>query len=155
MSLEKLKELRKRRMETAQLAYQKSKEYQLFCEKELAAKFREQQEYSKWRIKHQDDLFGELQGGDFSPDDLGKYMANLESMKFKKQQLEQELEISKRKYQAAEVKVQEKKQALSLITKKLEKLSEIIDIKINELTDGVGRAEEDAVDDLVAFRANG
>lgn len=154
MSLEKLKVLRKRRVEAAQLEYQKSKEYLLFCEKELANTYQKQQTYSKWCVKHQDDLFEELQGDYFSPDDLGKYRANLEKMKFKKQQLAEELVRGKKKYQAAEMKVQEKKAALSVLTKKLEKLSEIIDIKINELSEGMSRTEEDEVDDLVAFRAS-
>ena len=42
---------------------------------------------------------------------------------------------------------------LSLITKKLEKLSEIIDIKKKELSSGDSIKEEDEVDEIVAFRA--
>ena len=153
-SLKKLKELRKRRVERAYIELQSSKEYLLYCEKELAKKYHEQREYSAWRLRHQDNLFGELQSDYFSPEDLGSYLADLENMKFRKKQLEDALQNTKKKYEVAQKNAHEKQMALSLITKKLEKLSEIIDIQMKDLSSGAGRAEEDAVDELVAFRAS-
>ncbi|MCK5918641.1 MAG: YscO family type III secretion system apparatus protein [Cocleimonas sp.] len=153
MSLEKLKELRKRRKEGATIALQKSKEYLLACEREAAEKYNELQQYGQWRLQHQEELFSQLQAESFSPDDLGRYMSNIEGMKVKKSQLEEGLEEIKLKYQQAEQSLSERKAALSMITKKLEKLSEIIDIKKKELSSGDGLKEEDVIDEIVAFRA--
>jgi flagellar biosynthesis chaperone FliJ len=154
MSLEKLKELRKRRKEGATIALQKSKEYLLACEWEASIKYNEVQQFKQWRLQHQDALFSELQADSFSPEDLGRYMSNIETMKTKKNQLEQELEKIKLKYQHAEKTIAEKKIALLIITKKLEKLSEIIDIKKKEQSSGEGLKEEDVIDEIVAFRAS-
>jgi flagellar biosynthesis chaperone FliJ len=154
MSLEKLKELRKRRKEGATIALQKSKEYLLACEWEASIKYNEVQQFKQWRLQHQDALFSELQADSFSPEDLGRYMSNIETMKTKKNQLEQELEKIKLKYQQAEKTIAEKKIALLIITKKLEKLSEIIDIKKKEQCSGDGLKEEDVIDEIVAFRAS-
>ncbi|HIO92672.1 MAG TPA: hypothetical protein EYG68_07485 [Leucothrix mucor] len=154
MSLEKLKDLRKRRMEQAYIALQNSKEYLIFCEKDLAKKFHQQREYSKWRLKHQDELFGDLQSGIFAPEDLGNYMADIEHMKYRKKQLEDDLNNAKKKYQQAEKNVHEKQQALSLIVKKLEKLTEIIKMKMEGLSAELDRREENTVDEIVAFRAS-
>ncbi|MCK5810218.1 MAG: YscO family type III secretion system apparatus protein [Cocleimonas sp.] len=153
MSLEKLKALRKRRKEGATIALQKSKAYLLACERESAEKYNELQQYGQWRLQHQEELFSQLQADSFFPDDLGRYMSNVDRMKVKKNQLEEELEAIKLKYQQAEKSLGEKKMALSVITKKLEKLSEIIDIKKKELTSGDGLKEEDVIDEIVAFRA--
>ena len=154
MSLEKLKELRKRRMEAASIALRRSKTYLFACEQELNAKHQELQQYAHWRLQHQDVLFTQLEANSFSPNDLNQYLANIEELKVKKQQLEVSLEALRQKYQQAENNINDRKMALSLITKKLEKLSEIIDIKKKELSSGDGRKEEDSVDEIVAFRAN-
>ena len=154
MSLEKLKELRKRRMEGASIALRKSKEYLFGCEQELLAKQNELQQYAQWRLQHQDDLFTQLQANSFSPDDLGRYLSDVDGLKVRKKQIEEQLETAKIKYQQAEININEKKMALSLITKKLEKLSEIIDIKKKELSSGDSLKEEDAIDEIVAFRAS-
>lgn len=154
MSLEKLKELRKRRMEGASIALRKSKEYLLNCEQAVFEKQNELQQYGQWRLQHQDDLFSQLQANSFSPNDLARYSSNIEELKVKKQQLEASLEDLKQKYQQAERNINERKMALSLITKKLEKLSEIIDIKKKELSSGDSLKEEDAIDEIVAFRAS-
>ena len=154
MSLEKLKDLRKLRMERAFIELQNSKKYLLFCEKELAKKFHKQREYSKWRLIHQDEMFGDLQSSIFAPEDLGDYLADLERMKYKKKQFEDDLETAKKKYASAEKNVQEKQQALSLIVKKLEKLSEIIEMQMEGLASGIDRKEENTVDEIVAFRAS-
>ena len=153
MSLEKLKELRKRRMEGASIALRKSKEYLLSCEQEVYGKQHELEQYAQWRLQHQDDLFNQLQSNSFSPDDLGRYLADVDGLKFKKQQIKEALETAKKKHQQAERNINEKKMTLSLITKKLEKLSEIIDIKKKELSSGDSIKEEDEVDEIVAFRA--
>lgn len=154
MSLEKLKELRKRRKEGATIALQKSKEYLLACEREAAKKHNELQHFKQWRLQHQEALFSELQTDSFSPEDLGRYMSTIEHMKATKHQLEQALEATKLKYQQAEKNIAEKKSSLSIITKKLEKLSEIIDIKKQEHRSGDGLKEEDVIDEIVAFRAS-
>lgn len=154
MSLEKLKKLRKRRKEGATIALQKSKEYLLACEREAAEKYNELQQYGQWRLQHQEALFSQLQADSFSPDDLGRYMSNIEGMKVKKSQLEEAVEATRLKYQQAEKNLAERKVALSIITKKLEKLSEIIDIKKKELSSGDGLKEEDVIDEIVAFRAS-
>jgi len=154
MSLEKLKNLRKLRMERATVELQNSKDYLLFCEKELAKKFRKQREYSKWRLIHQDEMFGDLQSNIFAPEDLGNYLADIERMKYKKKQLEDDLENAKKKYKLAENNMHEKQQALSLIVKKLEKLSEIIEMQMEGLAAGIDRKEENTVDEIVAFRAS-
>ena len=154
MSLEKLKDLRKLRMERAFIELQKSKEYVLFCKKELEKKFHKQREYSKWRLIHQDEMFGDLQSGIFAPEDLGNYLADLERMKYKKKQLENDLENEKKKYKLAEKKVIEKQQALSLIVKKLEKLTEIIEMNKEGVAAEIDRKEENTVDEIVAFRAS-
>jgi flagellar biosynthesis chaperone FliJ len=154
MSLEKLKELRKRRKEGATIALQKSKEYLLACEREAAEKFNELQQYAQWRLQHQEELFSQLQADSFSPDDLGRYTSNIDGMKVKKSQLEEELGAIQLKYQQAEKNLAERKMALSIITKKLEKLSEIIDIKKKELASGDGLKEEDVIDEIVAFSAS-
>ena len=153
MSLEQLKTLRKRRKEGATIALQKSKEYLLACEREVAGKVNELQQYGQWRLQHQEELFSQLQADSFSPDDLGRYMSNIEGMKVKKSQIAEELEAIKLKYQQAEKNIVERKLALSVITKKLEKLSEIIDIKKKELSSGDGLKEEDVIDEIVAFKA--
>lgn len=153
MSLEKLKELRKRRMEGASIALRKSKEHLLICEQAVFGKQNELQQYAQWRLQHQDDLFTQLQSNSFSPEDLGRYMSDIDGLKIKKQQIEEELETARLKYQQAGKSIQERKMALSLITKKLEKLSEIIDMKKKELSSGDSMKEEDAVDEIVAFRA--
>jgi flagellar biosynthesis chaperone FliJ len=154
MSLEKLKELRKQRKEGATIALQKSKEYVLACEREADEKFNELQQYAQWRLQHQEELFSQLQADSFSPDDLGRYISNINEMKVKENQLEKELAAIKLKYQQAEKNLAERKVALSIITKNLEKLSEIIDIKKKELASGDGLKEEDVIDEIVAFRAN-
>ncbi len=154
MSLEKLKELRKRRMEAASIALRKSKEYLLACEQELNEKQQEVQQYAIWQLQQQNTLFSQLEANSFSPNDLGKYQADIEELKVKKQQLEASLEVLKQKYQQAENTINNRKLSLSVITKKLEKLSEIIDIKKEEHSSGAGRKEEDRVDEIVAFRAN-
>jgi flagellar biosynthesis chaperone FliJ len=154
MSLDKLKELRKRRKEGATIALQKSKAYLIACEQEATAKYNELQHYAQWRLERQETLFSALQTDSFSPDDLGRYQANIQSMKAKKNQLEEEVEAIKRKYQQAEENIAEKKRSLSIITKKLEKLSEIIEIKKQELSSGDGLKEEDVIDEIVAFRAS-
>ena len=154
MSLEQLKRLRKRRKEGATIALQRSKEYLLACEREAAEKYNELQQYGQWRLQHQEELFSQLQQVDnFSPDDLGRYMSNIEGMKAKKTQIEEELKAIKLKYQQAEKNIAERKAALSIITKKLEKLSEIMDITEKELSSGDGLKEEDVIDEIVAFRA--
>jgi flagellar biosynthesis chaperone FliJ len=153
MSLEKLKDLRQRRKEGATIALQKSKAYLLACEHESAEKYNELQQYGQWHLQHQEALFSQLQADSFFPDDLGRYMSNVDRMKVRKSQLEEELEAIKLKYQQAEKSLVEKKMALSMITKKLEKLSEIIDIKKKEQTSGEGLKEEDVIDEIVAFRA--
>ena len=154
MSLDKLKELRKRRKEGATIALQKSKAYLMACEHEVTAKHSELKNYVQWRLQQQEALFSALQADSFSPDDLGCYQANIDSMKAKKNKLEEEVEAIKHKYQQAEKNIAEKKKALSLITKKLEKLSEIIKIKKKELSSGEGLKEEDVIDEIVAFRAS-
>ncbi len=154
MSLEKLKDLRKRRMERATIELKNSKEYLLFCEKEVAKKFQKQREYAQWRLQHQDELFGDLQAGIFAPEDLGNYLADVERMKYKKKQLEDDLDNAKKKYKQAEKNVHEKQLALSLIVKKLEKLSEIIEMQMEGLAAGIDRQEENVVDEIVAFRAS-
>ncbi len=153
MSLEQLKTLRQRRKEGATIALQKSKEYLLACEREAAEKYNELQQYGQWRLQHQEELFSQLQADSFSPDDLGRYMSNIEGMKVKRSQIEAELEAIKLKYQQAEKNIVERKVALSIITKKLEKLSEIMDIKKKELSSGDGLKEEDVIDEIVAFKA--
>ncbi len=154
MSLEKLQELRKRRMERATVELQNSKDYLRFCEKDLEKKFNKQNEYNQWHLRHRDELFGDLQSGIFAPEDLGNYLADLERMKFRKKQLEDDLETAKKTYQQARQRVREKQQALSLIVKKLEKLSEIIEMQMEGLASEVDRKEEDIVDEIVAFRAS-
>ncbi len=154
MSLEQLKELRKRRRDAASIALRKSKEYLFACEQEVVAKDQELQHYAQWRLQHQDQLFAQLQANSFSPNDLGRYLSNIEELKLKKQQIEASLNDLRQKYQQAERNINEKKIGLSLITKKLEKLSEIIAIKKTELSSGDDRREEDTVDEIVAFRAS-
>lgn len=154
MSLEKLKELRTLRMEKAHRELQNSKEYVLFCENELAEKYHEKKRYSQWQRQHQNDLFGELQGDVFSIGALESYQINRDKMKAHRQQLKQELIALKEKYQGAERQAHEKKLALSLISKKLEKLSEIIDITEKEQNQGTNLEEEDEIDEIVAFRAS-
>ncbi len=154
MSLEQLKELRKRRRDAASIALRKSKEYLFACEQELIAKDQELQDYAQWRLQHQNQLFSQLQANSFSPNDLERYLSNIEELKLKKQQIEASLNDLKQKYQRAEKNINEKKINLSLITKKLEKLSEIIDIKKTEFSSGDGQKEEDSVDEIVAFRAS-
>ena len=145
MSLEKLKDLRKLRMERARVDLQNSKKYLLFCEKDLAKKYQKQRAYSKWRLQHQDEMFGDLQANIFAPEDLGTYLADLERMKFRKKELEDDIENAKKKYKAAEKNLHEKQQALSLIVKKLEKLSEIIEMQMEGLSTVLDRKEEDSV----------
>jgi hypothetical protein len=86
MSLEKLKELRKRRMEGASIALRKSKEYLLICEQGVFSKQNELQQYAQWRLQHQDDLFTQLQSNSFSPEDLGRYLSDIDSLKVKKKE---------------------------------------------------------------------
>jgi hypothetical protein len=154
MSLEQLKQLRKRRKEGATIALQKSKEYLLACEHDTSKKHNELQQFKQWRLQHQATLFSELQADSFSPQDLGRYLSTIEKMQTTKHQLEQDLEATTLKYQQAEKNIAEKKVALSIITKKLEKLSEIIDIKKKEHSSGDGLKEEDVIDEIVAFRAS-
>lgn len=154
MSLEKLKELRKRRMEAASIALRKSREYLLVCEQEINKKQQEIQQYALWQLQQQNTLFSQLEANSFSPDDLGKYLSDIEALKIKQQQLEASLEILKQKYQQAKNTINERKLSLSIITKKLEKLCEIIDSKKKEVNATAKRKEEDSIDEIVSFRAN-
>jgi chromosome segregation ATPase len=126
MSLEKLKELRIRRMEQCFIELQTHK--QVLSEWQINAQKKRQQlaAFQQWRLNHQETLFTTLKDQPFSPQNLLDYRAKLEQLRQQEEQLRQELAGIQQALENAQIQVQRAQQQSTEANIKLEKLKEII-----------------------------
>lgn len=137
MDLEKLKKLRKRRMEQCFIELQTQR--QILADWQINVQQKEQQlaDFQLWRLTHQDALFASLQNQPFNPAMLMHYHAELEEFRKQEEALRGELNAIYQSLQAANAQVEVARQHSSQANIKLEKLKEII-----QLHDGKKPSEE-------------
>ncbi len=140
MSLEQLKEIRTRRMEKHTLEVSRARELLRQGEQAIEDKKTALETFVQWRLNQQDVLFNTLQGAAFSPQDLSNYMERLESLKKQEEDKNDEIKSAKEQLEVTRGKFREAQIALEEITKKVEKIKEII-------------AEEKRVSDIAKDRA--
>lgn len=155
MSLEQLKEIRQKRMERQAIEVGRCKDVMLKSEQDIEQKKQELDYYVNWRVDNQEKMFDNLQSAVFSPQDIQKYMDQQEHMKDEEKkhqeelkQAEAELEVTRQKYREARINLAE-------ITKKLEKINEMIKEDKRLLVEEEKRAEESQNDEIASLSYKG
>lgn len=126
MSLEKLKEIRNRRMEQRFIELQEQRRKLAESEMQLEDCKRQLASFQQWRLRHQEDLFHGLQNQPFAPHVLFDYQTQLEQFRLQEEHLQGEVANTQQQVQVAAQQVQQAEQNSREANLKLEKLREII-----------------------------
>lgn len=126
MSLEQLREIRERRLEKMTLEVSRSREKMQHSEKAIQEKQQALDDFIKWRTDEQNNQFDNLQGGMFSAQDIHKYMDNQERMKGDEVKYQEAIKEAEEAFELAQQQYKKVHLELEDMSKKVEKIKEII-----------------------------
>ncbi|MEZ5536507.1 MAG: YscO family type III secretion system apparatus protein [Thiolinea sp.] len=129
MSLEKLQEIRERRLEKQQRVVQQSRDLLATAEQQLALCKQNLLSFQQWRLNHQEDLFKGLQGQSCTPQGMFEYRAKLEKLVQEEEQLKLVIIDAQKKVESTYKNYVQTKEVAAKLALKNEKTKEIVKIQ--------------------------
>jgi len=129
MSLEKLQEIRERRLDKQRKEVQHCQEQMFKAEQTLEQCRQNLANFRQWRLNHQEDLFKALQGQNCSPQGMFEYRAKLEKLTEEEQQLHTVIAEAEEALKATQEKYAQASRVATQLALKNEKTKEIIEIQ--------------------------
>lgn len=129
MSLEKLQEIRERRLEKQQKIVQQSKSLVMTAEQQLQLCKQNLLSFQQWRQAHQDELFRSMQGQSFSPQNMLDYRAKLDNLAQEEEQLKLVIVDAQKKLEVTHQQYLKTQQEANKLALKNEKTKEIVKIQ--------------------------
>ncbi|PIE42672.1 MAG: hypothetical protein CSA50_09195 [Gammaproteobacteria bacterium] len=126
MSLEKLQQIRERRLEKQQKVVQQKKSLMDTAEQEVELCKQNLLKFQQWRQSHQDSLFKSMQGQSFSPQNMLEYHAQLEQLAQEEEQLKQVIVDAQKKLEVTQKDYVQCKKTATALALKNEKTKEIL-----------------------------
>lgn len=129
MSLEKLQEIRERRLDKQRKEVQDCKDRMVAAEQTLEQCRQNLTEFRQWRLNHQEELFQSLQGQSSSPQAMFEYRARLEKLTEEEQQLHNVILQAEEGLKNMQQQYTQAKKVANELAMKNEKTKEIIEIQ--------------------------
>ncbi len=129
MSLERLQEIRERRLDKQRKEVQFYKDRMVAAEQSLEQCRQNLVDFRQWRLNHQEDLFQGLQGQACSPQGMFEYRAKLEKLTEEEQQLQQVILQAEEELKATQEQYAQASRVAIQLALKNEKTKEIIEIQ--------------------------
>lgn len=129
MSLEKLQEIRERRLDKQRKEVQQHKDAMDQAELKLEECRQNLEQFHGWRLNQQEGLFKELQGQAWSPQGMYEYRAKLEKLSEEEQQLKAIIVQAQEALKAAKQHYVQAKKVANELALKNEKTKEIVEIQ--------------------------
>jgi transposase-like protein len=129
MSLEKLQEIRERRLEKQQKVVQQSKSLVDTAAQQLELCKQNLLKFQQWRQSHQENLFRSMQGQPFSPQNMIEYRAELDNLGQEEEQLKQVIIEAQKKLEVTHKNYAQCREVATTLALKNEKTKEIVKIQ--------------------------
>lgn len=133
MSLEKLQSLRQRRMEQRFVELQAQRHNLERWQNDLYQKAAQLDEFQRFRLQQQENLFSDLQSKPFATTSWHDYQKTLEQLRLQEEFLRQELQNLQKEVEQAEKQVEQARQKSREANLKLEKMKEIVKQEAQQL----------------------
>ena len=128
-NLQKLQEIRERRLEKQQKAVLQCKHAMIEAEQKLQQCRINLEQYHQWRLDHQESLFKGMQGQSFSPQGMFEYRAKIEKLAQEEEQLKAIIVSAQEELKAAQEQYVQAKRIANELALKNEKTKEIVTIQ--------------------------
>lgn len=129
MSLDKLQEIRERRLDKQRKVVQDCKDKMVAAEQTLEQCRQNLLNFRQWRLDHQESLFQGLQGQACSPQAMFEYRAKLEKLTEEEQQLQVVITQAEEALKATQEQYAQASKVATELALKNEKTKEIIEIQ--------------------------
>ena len=129
MSLEKLQEIRERRLDKQRKEVQERKAIMDQAELKLEESRQNLTQFHQWRLNHQEDLFKGLQGQACSPQGMFEYRAKLEKLSEEEEALKSAIVQAQEELKETQQHYVQARKVANELSLKNEKTKEIIEIQ--------------------------
>ena len=129
MSLEKLQEIRERRLDKQRKEVKRTKDTMITAEQKLEQCRLDLANYHQWRLNHQEDLFKGLQGQASTPQAMFEYRAKIEKLAQEEEQLKAVITQAQEELKATQESFSQARKIANELALKNEKTKEIIEIQ--------------------------
>lgn len=142
MSLDKLQEIRERRLEKQQIEVRNRKSEMVLAEQQLMQARQNLDDFRQWRLNQQEGLFSNLQGQSCSPQNMLEYRAQIEKLAQEEEPLKELITKANEQLKITQESYAQAKKVVTELDIKNEKTKEIIDIHEKIAIEAQRTAEE-------------
>lgn len=153
MSLHQLQKIRNQRLERTYIEVQLNRGAE---EQAIEAIRQARQDLENFMIHKkvtQDDLFDQLNDGNFSIDEMATYNKTLSNIDAEEIRVREQIPLREKELYAAQERLKQSKEKLQSVTKGLEKVKEFITVDDKEKLQEAEKEEESMNDELAALRS--